>query len=247
MLLRGSFDFESIEAYQDFINTIVNELNQEREDKFEQEKQQLHALPTHRFQAFAHVVAPVTTQSTITIRCVLYSVPSRLIGSILNCHLYDNRIEAYVGYHKTIELPRIYAPNHSIRRTHCINYRHIIESLVKKPGAFKNCSYRDEILPNDHYRELFNQLKVRIGIDLGCKMMVYALYLAHTLNKETAIGHYLSKQLAQSHPFTLKQLQDAFMPFHATEIKPAPELSTTAKHYDHLLQGYAQKETNYAR
>jgi len=246
MLLQGSFDFESIEAYQAFINTIVNELNQEKEDKFEQEKRQLHALPTHRFAAFAHVVAPVTTQSTITIRCVLYSVPSRLIGSTLNCHLYDDRIEGYVGYHKTIELARIYAPNHSIRRTHCINYRHIIESLVKKPGAFKNCSYRDEILPNDNYRQLFTQIKERIGIDLACKIMVYALYLAHSLNKETEIGSYLSTRLEQQLPLTLKQLQDTYMPFHVTEIKPAPELAITAKHYDHLLLGFTPKENPYA-
>ncbi len=246
MLLQGSFDFESIEAYQTFVNTIVNELNQEKKDKFEQEKRQLHALPTHRFQAFSHVVAPVTTQSTITIRCVLYSVPSRLIGSTLTCHLYDDRIEAYVGYHKTTELPRIYAPNQSIRRTHCIDYRHIIESLVKKPGAFKNCSYRDEILPNDHYRELFAQMKERIGIDLACKMMVTALYLAHSLNKETEIEHYLSKRLEQPQPFTLKQLQDAYVHFPSIEIKPASTLAITAKDYDHLLQGFTQKETNYA-
>jgi len=244
LLLRGSFDFESIQAYQYFVNQIVDEFNKEVSDKFEQEKSQLQGLPKHLFQAFTHVVAPVTTQSTITIRNVLYSVPSRLIGSTLNCHLYDNRIEAYVGYQKTIELPRIYASKHPVRYTHCINYRHIIESLVKKPGAFKNCRYRDEILPSDDYRDLFSLMRKRLGIDLACKMMVYALYLAHTLDKETEIGSYLSKQLEQQPPLSLKQLQDAYMPFHTTEIKPAPALEVTAKHYDHLLQDVTPKEMN---
>ena len=245
MLLRGSFDFESIQAYQDFVEQIVKELNQEVADKFEQEKRQLQSLPTHLFQAFTHVVALVTSQSTITIRNVLYSVPSRLIGSTLNCHLYDNRIEAYVGYHKTVELPRIYASRHPVKYTHCINYRHIIESLVKKPGAFKNCRYRDEILPNDNYRELFSLMRKRLGVDLSCKIMVYALYLAHQLDKEIEIGSYLSKQLEQQLPLSLKQLQDTYMPFHATEIKPAPALEVAAKHYDCLLQNTSLKEAHH--
>ena len=92
----------------------------------------------------------------------------------------------------------------------------------------------------------FGQMKERIGIDLACKMMVTALYFAHSLNKETEIEHYLSKRLEQPQPFTLKQLQDAYIHFPSIEIKPASTLAITAKDYDHLLQGFTQKETDYA-
>lgn len=234
LLLRQSVDFPSIEAYQDLIDEVVASFNEERKEQFELERKTLQALPRYRFQAFHHVVAQVTTQSTINVRCVLYSVPSRLIGATLNLHLYDARIEGYLGYQKTLELDRVYAPSGAIRRTHCIDYRHIIDALHKKPGAFKNCRYREEILPNEHYRGLFKQMQAQVGMTQACKLMVCGLYLAARYDKETAVARYLTRQLNQNAPPTLAQLQAVFTPFQHDEICQTV-VPVSSAHYDSLL------------
>ena len=87
-------------------------------------------------------------------RCVSYTVPSRLIGERLRVHVYDDRLRAHVGSSLAVELPRIY-PLPGKRRARRVDYRHVIEALVKKPRAFKNSVMRDELLPSASYRRAY--------------------------------------------------------------------------------------------
>lgn len=85
---------------------------------------------------------------------MLYSVPSRLIGRALELHLHHDRIIGYLGNQVVVELPRIRVTDKAKRRTRCINYRHVIEGLRRKPRAFLYCTWQQELLPNEHYRKL---------------------------------------------------------------------------------------------
>jgi hypothetical protein len=58
-----------------------------------------------------------------------------------------------------------------------INYRHIIEWLVRKPGAFNNYKYREELYPSSHFRIAYDSLKERIGNNAG-KEYLKTLHLA---------------------------------------------------------------------
>ncbi|MBE9171128.1 hypothetical protein IQ238_27650 [Pleurocapsales cyanobacterium LEGE 06147] len=81
------------------------------------------------------------------------------------------------------------------RRARCVNYRHVIDSLRKKPGAFLQYRWRDELLPNDNYRRLWSQLQQQFSPTEASRLMVESLYLAAKLDKETIIAQWLSSQL----------------------------------------------------
>ena len=40
---------------------------------------------------------------------MLYSVPSRLIGQRLSIHLFDDRLDGYLGADRVVERPRVRA------------------------------------------------------------------------------------------------------------------------------------------
>jgi hypothetical protein len=53
------------------------------------------------------------------------------------------------------------------RRKHRVDYRHIIDWLVRKPGAFENYRYRDELFPTSRFRMAFDALEERHGVRGG--------------------------------------------------------------------------------
>jgi hypothetical protein len=191
LLLRGSFDFASIDEYQAVIDGAVHRLNLQCQQKFETEQAYLKPLPKYRVADYEVLTARVSSRSTIEVRCVLYTVPSRLIGRQLELHLHHDRIIGYLGNQMVVELPRIRVSDKAKRRTRCINYRHVIEGLRRKPRAFLYCTWQQELLPDDHYRDLWGQLKAHFELDSAALLMVEALYIAATQDKQTAVAAYL--------------------------------------------------------
>lgn len=49
------------------------------------------------------------------------------------------------------------------RQKHGVDYRHIIDWLVRKPGAFAHYRYRDELFPTSRFRMAFDVLQERLG------------------------------------------------------------------------------------
>jgi hypothetical protein len=129
LYLRGSFDFASVAEYQALINEAVAKLNQQCQQKYEQEKPTLQPLPKYRVPDYEVLSAKVSIRSTIDVRCILYTVPARLIGHQLELHLYHDQIIGYWERQQVVVLPRIRlkGKDKEIRRGRCINYRHIIE------------------------------------------------------------------------------------------------------------------------
>jgi hypothetical protein len=140
LLLRGSSEFASIEEYQAVIDGAVERLNLQCQQKFEIEKPHLQPLPKYRVADYEVLTARVSSRSTIEVRCMLYTVPSRLIGRQLELHLHHDRIFGYLGNQVVVELPRIRVSDKTKRRSRCINYRHVIEGLRRKPRAFLYCT-----------------------------------------------------------------------------------------------------------
>jgi len=237
LLLRGSFDFASISEYQALIDGAVNRLNLQCQRKFETEKPHLQPLPKYRVADYEVLTARVSSRSTIEVRCVLYTVPSRLIGRALELHLHHDRIIGYLGNQVVVELPRIRVMDKAKRRTRCINYRHVIEGLRRKPRAFLYCTWQQELLPSDHYRDLWGQLKMQFEPDSAALLMVEALYIAATQDKETAVAAYVQTQLHRQ-SLTLVGLRQHFQLLSSSAI---PELSVNQhdlSSYDQLLGRY---------
>jgi hypothetical protein len=244
LLLRESVDFQSVAEYQQFIEQVTERLNQTCWERFEVEKAHLSALPAYRYPDYEVLSAKVTTHSTINVRCITYTVPSRLKGETLTIHLHHDRLIGFVGRAQVIELARIHVPGgNAIRRARSVNYRHVIDSLRLKPRAFLSCIWQQDLLPDDNYRQLWQQMREQLDAYTAARLMTEALYIAAKQDKEHAVATYLAEQL-QAKTLTLIGLQQQF------RLTPQPTIPTlqtqqhSLKDYDQLLNPPAPNDGN---
>ena len=87
--------------------------------------------------------APVPEYATYHFRVAnrTYSVPSRLIGTEVDVRMYADRIEVYYKDHLVESMERLHGTGEAR-----IDYRHIIGSLVRKPGAFARNRFRKQMM-----------------------------------------------------------------------------------------------------
>lgn len=242
LLLRGSYDFENIAEYQALISEAIAKLNVQHQAKFEEEKAFLQPLPKYRVPDYEVLTAKVSCRSTIDVRCVLYTVPARLIGQRLELHLYHDRIIGYLGSQAVIHLPRLRTTDKEKRRTRCINYRHVIEGLRRKPRAFLYCVWQQELLPSDLWRELWQQLKTQFDLDSAAVLLVEALYIAAIQDKENAVALYLQAQLATA-TLSLAQLRRQFQLLSDLDVQQQQIHQHDLHTYDQLLRPQPQAQS----
>ena len=232
--LRGSSDFASITEYQAVIDQAAAGLNRQCEGKYETEKAVLQSLPSRRVADYEILSAKVSCHSTIEVRCILYSVPSRMIGQQVEIHLYHNRLVGYFARQQVFELTRVRASGKGRRRGRCIDYRHLIDGLRKKPRAFLFCKWQSDLLPTVEFRQLWAQLKQQFERDQAAKLIVEALYIAATYDQEQAVCDYMTEALAQKQ-LTLSRLQQQFMPSSVATLPPIETQQHSLDSYDQLL------------
>ena len=227
--LRGSNNFESVEAYQAFIDQVVDKLNRRSHSRFIDEQQALQRLPEHQAADYQTLSLKVTRSSTIEVRRVVYSVPSRLIGERVQVRLYHDKLVIYVGQQVAITLTRVY-PATGEGRIRCINYKHIIRSLAGKPQAFRYSQLREDILPDDNYRQLWQYADKALESREACKWMVTVLWLAYEYDSEQSLGEELLAEAKAGTFASIKAIQDRF--YHP--VSQTPKLQGK----QHSLQSY---------
>jgi hypothetical protein len=154
LLLRGSREFASRESYQRFLDEVLAKKNAGRSQRFAEERTAIRPLPASPIPFFHEIKTKVRKSSTIRIKHNTYSVPSRLIGEEVIVRVFAEHLELWYAGRCTERLPRLHGKN-----KHRINYRHIIESLVRKPGAFENYQWRDDLFPSVRFRMAFDELR----------------------------------------------------------------------------------------
>lgn len=151
--VRGSRDFETRQAYVRFLEELARKRNLTRQARFLEEQQHLQPLPVVPLLPSRELRVQVSRFSTIRVLGNTYSVPSRLIGCILTVRVRAEHLELYQGATKLDTLPRL------IGKGGChIDYHHLCWSLVRKPGAFANYKYRDELFPSLVFRKAYDEL-----------------------------------------------------------------------------------------
>ena len=173
LLLRGSRDFEDRSAYEEFLRKLFKQLNAGRKKRFMQEQAVLHRLPKRRIDSCKREKKKVGPSSTIRVNHNVYSVDSRLIGENIQVRLHMDQLEIWHGQKKIDTLPRQRGEG-----KHKINYRHIIDSLIRKPGAFENYRYHDALFPTSRFRIAYDSLKKRYTQRSAVKKYLNILYLA---------------------------------------------------------------------
>jgi len=232
--LRGNADFASVADYQALIDRCTDRLNRTTLTRFKQEQEHLRPLPKYRFMDYSELSVRVTTSSTIAVKRGLYTVPSRLIGETLRIHLSHDKVIGFVGQTRVIELPRVF-PETPEGRARRIDYRHVIHSLAAKPQAFRFSNFRDELFPNDNYRQLWQIADQKLPAKEACKWMVAVLRIAADHQCEKELGQTLLLQARAGVLPSLKSLQA-----HYLKNQEQPEL-VSRQHdiasYDALLSG----------
>lgn len=179
LMLRGSRDFATSKAYAAFLHQLFNRLNASRRERLTEELEHLRSLPNRRLDASKKLRVRVGPSSTINIQGNVYSVHSRLIGERVEVRLSALRVEVWYAQKKVETMPRIRG-----RGQHQINYRHIIDWLARKPGAFEHYRYRDALFPSSRFRIAYDTLKEQSPATAH-KEYLKLLYLAA---RETEVG-----------------------------------------------------------
>lgn len=157
LLLRGSRDFSGVDEYRSFLARLFAQLNSGRRARLAEEVELLRPLPDRRLESAKRVRARVNSGSLIMVERNSYSVNSRLIGEIVEARVSSDQIEIWYGGQKVDQFARQRG-----RTNYRIDYRHIIDWLVRKPGAFANYRYRDHLFPSSRFRMLYDLLKERM-------------------------------------------------------------------------------------
>jgi hypothetical protein len=154
LFLRDSRDFVSVAQYETFLRALLAQLNAGRRQRLAEEMQYLRVLPERRLESAKRERVKVSSGSLVFVDRNTYSVHSRLIGEQIEARVQAERIEIWYAGRKVEELPRLRG-----RAKHRVDYRHIIDWLVRKPGAFENYRYRDELFPTSRFRMAWDALR----------------------------------------------------------------------------------------
>ena len=233
LILRGSRDFDSEEEYRTFVRRIVDRRNRLVRSKLKSERRHLHPLPPAPVPEYVNYRVRVRRWSTIRVANRTYSVPSRLIGVVVDVRLYADHIEVYYKGHLVESMERVHGTGEAQ-----IDYRHIIGSLVRKPGAFARYRFREQMFPTHTFRLAYDALCGWRGERADVEY-VRILHLAAT-TMESEVDRALGRLLESGLSFDYATVRGLSAP--APPPVPDLKLSGTVDlgAYDRLLVGGAR-------
>jgi hypothetical protein len=233
LIIRGSKDFDSVEDYEAFAREAIERTHNSRipDDRMAAERAALRPLPKHRVPTYSTYSFKVRGCSTVRVGKRTYSVPSRLIGHRVEIRQHPDVVE--IRYRKkTVEsMPRLRGEAH-VR----IDYRHVIWSLVRKPGAFARYRYREELFPTLVFRRAYDAIAARRGERADVEYVRILHLAASTL--QTTVEKALAQLLESGADLDYASVKAIASPTPSAvpEIAiPAPDLAA----YDRLLAGGA--------
>jgi hypothetical protein len=178
MILRGSRDFATRAQYEELLQTVLRRRNSARQSAFREEMAVMRELPPRRVEDYTREQSRVSRNSTVTVRHNLYSVDSRLIGEVVEVRVYAEQLEVWHGGQSVQNMPRLRGSG-----KHLVNYRHVIDSLVRKPGAFAAYRYRTDLFPSLIFRVAYDCLQQQRPQEAD-RQYVKLLYLAREHGQE---------------------------------------------------------------
>jgi len=232
LLLRGSRDFADRETYAAFVAKLFDQLNAGRSERLEAERGELRALPARRLDS-GRKIGPirVSSGSLIRVKNNTYSVDSRLIGEHVRVRLYAQYLEIWYANKCLERIPRLRGEG-----KHALNYRHVIDTLLKKPGAFANYRYRGDMFPTSRFRKAYDELSAAHSASVAAKE--YLLVLARAAGEGEARVDAALTALMASGQTVNRHTVDEYLQAHteATDVCDVEIASVDVAVYDALLE-----------
>jgi hypothetical protein len=226
--VRGSREFPTRAAYLHFLQDLVRRRNLTRQVRWAEEQQALRPLPLRSLSLCREDRVVVTTFSTIRVLRNTYSVPSRLIGRTVTARVRSETVEVYLGTAHLLTMPRLLGES-----KHRIDYRHVIWSLVRKPGAFAHYRYRDDLFPSLAFRQAYDVLQRAVPASADREYVRVLHLAASTSESDVEAALHLVAEQRQTPTFeAVRTLVRDPAPLVVPELTPAA-LDFTI--YDRLL------------
>ena len=228
LLLRGSRDFATLAEYETFVQSVLKRRNQARQQRLAEELRVMRSLPTAQLVTHTHQRVRVARTGLIRVQGKVYSVPTSLIGQFVNVQIHEWHLEVYYRSRCILNVPRLVG-----KHQHHINYRHIITSLLRKPGGFRDYRYREALFPTLVFRQAWEHLNRVHPPRKADLIYLRILHLAaHTLEADVAAA--LDCLLETPEPWDDTAVAALVQP----QLPAAPDLAPLAvdlQAYDQLL------------
>lgn len=229
LLVRGTRDFDSVSAWQCFVDDVVRKANAARGSRVAQELAAMQPLAAARLPEFKEEKARVAPGSTIRVNFCSYSVPSRLIGETVQVLVFEDRIEVHFAGDVQLACERLRG-----RNRHRIDYRHVIWSLVRKPGAFARYVYREEMFPSLVFRRAYDAILERQdGVRADLQYLRILHLAASTI--EADVDAALEVLLGEKRPITVEAVKLLVSGAPPAEVPDLTPQQVDLAAYDELI------------
>lgn len=228
LLLRGNRDFPDRQTYEQWVREVQRQANSQHRVHFLDELKAMRGLSATRLAEYSEHKVRVTSWSTIRVKLKTYSVPSRLIRETVNVRLFEDRLEVLYGGKVQLVTERLRG---SAQRR--IDYRHMIWSLVKKPGAFARYRYRDELFPSLAFRQTYDALAQAHVPHVADREYLRVLHLAAS-TLETEVAQVLAELHVEGVVPDFERVRPR-LPSSRPAVPEVEPLEVNLREYDALL------------
>ena len=228
LLLRGSTDFESLEAYEAFLGQVMEKRNALRSEKLAEELAVMKPLQASPWPEMREMRVRVNRAGLIRVQSNGYSVPSGLKGKQVTVRVYEWHIEVWYANRRVESLPRLIGA-----KKYQINYRHVIDTLLRKPGGFRNYRHQADLFPRAVFRQAWDALQKRLSPRRADIAYLRILKLA-AKGLETDVAAALEELLASKQVWDDQTVADRVHP-RQPKIPGLKAETVNLQEYDRLL------------
>lgn len=234
LLLRGSREFADVESYEHFLFQVMDKRNKQREERLAEEIAVMRPLKATPLADSIKRKVRVSSGSLIRVLKKTYSVPTSLIGKQVTVYIHEWSLDVYYAGQLVETLPRLVG-----QQSHRINYRHLVDTLLRKPGGFRRYRFREDLFPQLVFRRAWEQLN-----QWHAPRRADIIYLR--------ILHLAARTLESDVAAALEQLVDSGRRWAEADVKKMVEPEPIAvphlnrgnvelEHYDQLLAEFAHE------
>jgi hypothetical protein len=160
-------------------------------------------------------------------------VPSQLLTEKVAVHVYSSHLEVLCGGERVERMERLHGKGQA-----AINYRHVIHSLVKKPGAFAHYRFQASLFPRLIFRVAYDELKERQAATAD-REYLRLLHLAATISEDW-VAEALREMVERGQRISRGAVEEFLnarvgQPQSGVPALAVPEVSLAS--YDQLLAG----------